>query len=96
MTLRKRLGSNHLRGTIYGSTFRRTLAACLFEPLELELTAPGRLTADSERRLSVWMCEHLEVAVHPFADRDILGDLEHRVLAILDRRSTSMAWARRR
>jgi hypothetical protein len=30
------------------------------------------------------MREHLEVAVHPFAEADALGDLEHRVLAVLD------------
>jgi hypothetical protein len=30
------------------------------------------------------MCDHLQVAVHPFAERDALGDLEHRVLQVLD------------
>ena len=84
MTLRQRLGGNHLRGTIRGSTFRRTLCACLVEPLGLAVGAEGKLTPDFERRLSSWMQIHLRVAVHPYPDRDALGDLEHRVLAALD------------
>jgi len=84
MTLRQRIGGNHLRGTIYGSTFRQTLAACLRQPLELQPAAPGRLTRDAEQALSSWMRQHLHVAVHPFPERDALGDLEDEVLARLD------------
>jgi hypothetical protein len=84
MTLRQRLGGNHLRGSIRGSTFRRTLGACLVEPLGLALAEAGKLTPDSERRLRSWMQTHLRVAVHPYPDRDALGDLERRVLAALD------------
>jgi hypothetical protein len=84
MTLRDRLGGNHLRGSIHGSTFRRTLAAALFEPLSLELIAPGRLARVSEHRLSRWTREHLEVAVYAFANRDALAWLEARVLTVLD------------
>jgi hypothetical protein len=84
MTLRQRLGGNHLGGTIRGSTFRRTLAACLREPIGLTIAAPGKLVRESEVELSAWMRRHLHVAVHPFANRDALGALEHRVLAALD------------
>jgi GIY-YIG catalytic domain-containing protein/HB1/ASXL restriction endonuclease-like protein with HTH domain len=84
MTLRERLGSNHLRGSIYGSTFRRTLAACLLEPMVLCLVAPGKLARESEHELSAWMRRHLQVAVHAFPNRDALGDLEDCVLAALD------------
>jgi HB1, ASXL, restriction endonuclease HTH domain len=83
MTLRQRLGGNHLRGSIRGSTFR-TLGACLVEPLDPALAAAGKLTPDSERQLSSWMQSHLRVAVHPYPDRDALRDLERRVLAGLD------------
>jgi hypothetical protein len=84
MTLRTRIGGNHLGGTINGSTFRRTLAAILRSPLDLCLESPGRLSRDSEKRVSAWMREHLEVAVHPFSERDPLASLEHEVLAVFD------------
>jgi hypothetical protein len=80
MTLGKRLGGNHLNGQIRGSTFRLTLAAILADPEQLIITAPGQLARDSEQRPSQWMRQHLHVAVHPFADRDALVDLERRVL----------------
>jgi hypothetical protein len=84
MTLRRRIGGNHLRGTIDSSTFRRTLAAALRERLRLEFAAPGRLVIESELALSGWIREHLEVAVHPFDDRDALASLERAVLSALD------------
>jgi hypothetical protein len=84
MSLRERIGRNHLAGTIRGSTFRRTLAAILREPIGLRLEAPGRLERESERGLSVWMRQRLDVAVHPFPDRDALANLEDEVLAALD------------
>ena len=83
MSLRKRIGSNHLRGTVRGSTFRRTLAACLRQPLALEV-APAGLMRESEQRLSQWMRARLEVAVHPFRDRDALAHLEDEVLVALN------------
>jgi hypothetical protein len=84
MTLRARIGGNHLAGTIYGSTFRRTLAAILRRPLDLQLRSAGCLERDSERSLSGWMRQHLDVAVHPFPERDALASLEKEVLAVLD------------
>ncbi len=82
-TLRSRIGGNHLNGRIRGSTFRLTLASALSGPLGL-ISESRKLSNASERRLSNWMRDHLQVAVHPFPDRDALGDLEDHVLAKLD------------
>ena len=79
-----RIGGNHLRGRIRASTFRLTLASALAIPLMLITDTEGNLDRVSERRLSAWMREHLHIAVHPFAERDALSDLEHRVLARLN------------
>jgi hypothetical protein len=83
-TLASRIGSNHLRGRIRGSTFRLTLAACLLPPLALVQHGPRRLDPRSEARLSARMRDRLEVAVFAVVDRDSLADLEHRVLSDLD------------
>jgi GIY-YIG catalytic domain len=83
-TLSGRIGGNHLRGNVRGSTFRRTLAAVLWEPRAFAVSGPARLNPSSEKDLSEWMRLHLEVAVHRFAERDSLADLEHHVLARLD------------
>jgi uncharacterized protein DUF6884 len=48
-TLASRVGANHLRGGIRGSTFRLTLAACLVGPLALVRTARRRLDPRSEQ-----------------------------------------------
>jgi hypothetical protein len=83
-TLAGQIGSQHIRGTVRGSTFRRTLAAALIGALELAPVGPQRLEPESEQALTGWIHEHLEVAFHPFADRSRLGDLERRVLDRLD------------
>lgn len=83
-TLRGRVGTNHLRGRIRGSTFRLTLAAALRGPLGLVVEGLKRLAPESEAELSIWMQAHLEVAVHPFSERDALADLESSVLPALD------------
>jgi hypothetical protein len=83
-TLASRIGRDHLRGRIDGSTFRLTLASALVRPLGLVSTSPHHLDKRSEEDLTEWMREHLEVAVHPFADRDRLGKLEDHVLDKLD------------
>jgi hypothetical protein len=82
-TLATRIGGNHLRGRIRSSTFRLTLASALAGPLALARESPRRLDSASEKRLSAWMRKHMQVAVHPFPDRDALGDLEDQVLARL-------------
>lgn len=84
MTLRERIGGNHLRGTIYGSTFRKTLASALRQPLSPEPAGATRLARESEQALSAWIRKHLQVAVYPFPERDALIDLERQVLARLD------------
>jgi hypothetical protein len=89
-TLGNRIGRGHLGGRIKGSTFRLTLAAVLARSLELTAVGPTSLQRDAEGRLTDWMREHLDVAVHPFKDRDRLGDLEHRVLEAL--RSVRSGW----
>jgi hypothetical protein len=83
-TLGSRIGGNHLRGSISASTFRLTLASALADPLKLVAIAPHRLPRTSEQRLREWMRAHLQVAVHPFPERDALVDLEEHVLGKLD------------
>jgi hypothetical protein len=83
-TLATRIGRNHLHGSIRGSTFRMTLAACLATPLSLTKIGKKRLDPASELRLTAWMKQHLAVAVFGFADPDPLGNLEHLVLTELD------------
>lgn len=84
MTLAKRIGRNHLAGRIDGSTFRLTLASILGDQLKLVAVDARHLDRPSEQRLTDWMRTHLEVAVHPFATPDSLGDLERHVLSKLD------------
>jgi hypothetical protein len=83
-TLRARVGGNHIRGRVRGSTFRLTLAAVLLDVLDLEIAGPKTLTASSEAALTAWIRDHLTVAVFPFPLAAALANLEHRVLAELD------------
>ena len=83
-TLRQRVGRNHIRGRIGGSTFRLTLASILRGELALRVTAKRTLEPTSESALTGWIARHLAVAVHPFPVADALADLERKVLARLD------------
>jgi len=83
-TLASRIGSNHLRGNISSSTFRKTLSACLFEALELHLRRSGSLDRESNNVVSLWMREHLRLSVVPYPDRASLASSEHAVLERLD------------
>jgi hypothetical protein len=83
-TLRSRIGGNHLRGRVRGSTFRFTLGAALMAPLQLVAKAPKQLTPDSESKLSGWMRHHLSVCTVLIADRGSVMQLEDAVLARLD------------
>lgn len=74
-TLRDRIGGNHLRGSIYGSTFRCTLAASLRNALQLDMVAPMKLAKGGEQAISAWIRDHLSVAVHAFSARDPLEHL---------------------
>jgi hypothetical protein len=83
-TLRSRIGGHHVNGNIRSSTFRRTLAAVLREPLGLRLAGGGRLDVPSNRLLSAWIRAHLRVAWVPCPERGTLAALEDAVLRRLD------------
>jgi hypothetical protein len=83
-TLRSRIRSNHLSGNLRSSTFRRTLAAALLDPLALELERPLRLTKESNARLTAWMGAHLRLVTVGCPDRSTLGASETAVLLRLD------------
>lgn len=83
-TLASRIGGNHFRGSIYGSTFRLTLAALLEAHLHLQRRGPKRLERESERALSAWIREHLAVRVYLYEDRSELGGIEAGVVQRLD------------
>lgn len=83
-TLASRVGRQHLRGNVRGSTFRFTLAAVLAGELGLQGAGGRHLAGDGESKLTGWMLDHLAVAVVPIDDHDIVGGLERLVLARLD------------
>lgn len=82
--LGERVGRTHLGGKVRGSDLRLTLAAILFDQLDLTVQAAMLLQASSEQALSEWMRTHLLVAVHPHDDRDSLGGLEQAIVGRLD------------
>ncbi|QGG94374.1 GIY-YIG nuclease family protein [Actinomarinicola tropica] len=83
-TLKSRIRGNHLRGNISSSTFRKTLSAVLFIPLDLRLERPGKLDAMSNRAVTSWIHTHLRVATFGWKDRSSLAALEDDVLKRLD------------
>jgi len=83
-TLASRIRGQHIRAQTRASTFARTMAAVLREPMHLELAAPGLLTEHSRRRLSSWICEHLQVSVVPVPAPGTLTAVEDAVLAALN------------
>jgi GIY-YIG catalytic domain len=83
-TLGKRIGQMDLGGRVRMSTFRWTLAAVLFDLLDMQVRASMLITPPSEQVLTEWMRERLSIAVHPHDDRDTLGGLEHAILEHLD------------
>lgn len=58
-TLRRRIESQHLRGNVYGSTFRLTLASILRAALGLAAVGRKRLADGGEAKLSDWIRDHL-------------------------------------
>jgi hypothetical protein len=82
-TLRSRIGGNHLRGGIHGSTWRKTLAAVLRDELSLEFDEKD-LDPRSQMVLTEWMRAHLRVAVWPISDRSLVAAAEAAELAGLD------------
>ena len=83
-TLKSRILSNHIRGNVESSTFRRTISSILFKPLNLRLENRNRLTKDSNKKVSTWIKDHLRVAMVPYPDRDSLLNVEKEVLGKLD------------
>ena len=69
-TLGSAIARTHLRGSTQASSFRRSLAALLWEELDLRCVGPKRLDPESNARLTAWMLAHLRVAtvvVHDIA-----------------------------
>lgn len=82
-TLWTRIATQHLSGRIDTSTFRLTLAAALSEPLGFRVGG-GRLDPSSGESLSRFIANHLSVAPVPVTDPDSLGELEGRIVQMLD------------
>jgi hypothetical protein len=82
-TLNKRILRDDLHNT-KTSTFRRSLAAVLWDELELRCAGPNMLDAASSVRLTQWMREHLSVAVVPVFDRFNAKQIESDVVRELD------------
>ena len=82
-TLGSRIRGNHIAGNVYGSTFRLTLASCLFVPLGLEPVGRRRIAKDGEARLTDWMTKRLKVSILGYHDRVTLNLFETDVLALL-------------
>ena len=82
-TLNKRIVRDDLRNT-KTSTFRRSLAATLWDELELRCAGPNTIEAASNARLTEWMLEHLSVAVVPIFDRYNAVQIESDVVRGLD------------
>jgi hypothetical protein len=83
-TLGHAVGRVHLGGKVRMSAFRWTLAAILFDQLEMQGQAAMLITPSSEQALGEWMHAHLSVAVHPHDDRDTLGGLEQAIVQRFD------------
>lgn len=83
-TLGSRIAGNHLGGNVSSSTFRRTLAAILTDPLDLRLRRAGALDRESNNRLSTWMRGHLSIVIAPHPDRRSLAAAETAVLRTID------------
>ena len=83
-TLRSRIRSNHICGNLSSSTFRRTISALLRQPLNLRLAEPGKLMPEDNRRVSIWIEDHLRIVIVPSEDRDSLESVEKAVLNTLD------------
>jgi hypothetical protein len=60
-TLGSAIARTHLRGSTTGSSFRRSVAAVLWDQLDLRCVAPKRLGPESNARLTAWMLAHLRV-----------------------------------
>lgn len=82
--LGSRIGRNHMKGNIRGSTFRWTLASVLQGPLGLSATGYRGLEASSESTLTRWIHDHLAVSVVGVSDRSTILATEEAVLRTID------------
>lgn len=82
-TLESRIRGNHIGGNTRSSTFRKTLASVLQEPLGLTMGASA-LDRPSNERLSGWVADHLRVVIAPVDDPEVLHQIEAAVLVELD------------
>ena len=83
-TLKSGIVRHHLHGTIRASTFRRSLAALLWDELDLRCDGPRTLDTGSNARLTRWMSAHLSVATVPVDDRSRIGRIESDLVDVLD------------
>ena len=83
-TLRSRIGSNHIRGNVYGSTFRWTLSSILERRIGLTAIGRRRMDSASEALLTSWITEHLSISAVPLSDRLGLLANETETLRLLD------------
>ena len=82
-TLGSAIARTHLRGSTMGSSFRRSLAALLWDELDLRCAGPKRLEPERNARLTAWMLAHLRVAtvvVHDIASLWLISEyVGHRL-----------------
>jgi hypothetical protein len=82
-TLNTRIARDHLHNT-KSSTLRRSLAAMLWDELDMRRAGRNTIDAASNARLTEWMLEHLDVSVAPIVDRSNIAIIEADVLRHLD------------
>jgi hypothetical protein len=81
--LSTRILRDHLHNT-RSSTLRRSLAAMLWEELDLRRAGANTIDAVGNARLTEWMLEHLEVSIVPVAEPSHTAVIEADVLRYLD------------
>jgi hypothetical protein len=81
--MNKRIIRDHMRNTKV-STLRRSLAAILWDELDLRCPAPNTIDPVSESRLTLWMIEHLSVTAIPIGELSNIPMIEADVLEHLD------------
>lgn len=81
--LQLRLGPTRL-GRVKASSLRGSLAALLWDELELRCAVPYTLDEVATTRLSNWMSQHLSVTIVPIGARSAISAIEAEVLRHLD------------
>jgi len=83
-TMKSVVSRTHLRGTTQSSSFRRSLAAVLWNELDLRCDRSKRLDFESNARLTAWMLEHLSVVLVHFDNRTSLARFAELMNRYLD------------